>query len=191
MSNPFSESDLIAVVQRTLVSVLGCTPGDVAADVAIANELDADSLDFVELRFNLEKQLGIVLPQKSVLDHLVAVLGDESQVYDKGRLTELAAYALRESFFAYRVDQVAAGMQPYEVMGCATVRNWANLCKGILDGLPERCPDCGHDKAEVSPSGRPICAACSSPLKARTGDDALAASISGIVSRWSETRVAA
>jgi acyl carrier protein len=191
VNNPFAEADLIAVVQRTLVSVLGCTPDEVAADVAIANDLDADSLDFVELRFNLEKQLGIVLPQKSVLDHLVVVLGDESQVYANGGLTELAAHTLRESFFNYSSDQVSAGMLPHEVMGCATVRNWANLCKGILDGLPARCADCGQDQAEVSPSGKPVCAACGAPQKARTGDDAVAASIPGIVSRWMESRVAA
>jgi hypothetical protein len=63
--------------------------------IAIVNDLNAESLDFVALRFILEKKLGLFLPRKSVLDHLVGFIGDDGAVYEDGRITAFAAYVLR------------------------------------------------------------------------------------------------
>ncbi|HSC79096.1 MAG TPA: phosphopantetheine-binding protein [Chitinolyticbacter sp.] len=190
MNNPYQEADLIKIVQKTLVGVLGCDEADVGPDVALGNDLDADSLDFVELRYSLEKQLGIVLPQKSVLDHLGEVAGD-GEVYEQGRLSELAAFALQHSFFKYTPVQVKQGMLPYDVMGVATVANWARLCRGILDTLPQQCPDCAHDRALVSPVGKPVCAGCGTQVKPRTGDAAMAAAMPGVLAVWQQQTVTA
>lgn len=191
MNNPYHLDDLLTIVQKTLVTVLGCGEEDVGIDVALGNDLDADSLDFVEMRYSLEKQLGIMLPQKSVLDHLAEALGGEQQVYNKGRLTELAAFALHKSLFRYSKSQVRAGIQPYDVMAAGTVGNWVNLCHGILSTLPDQCPDCGHDQATVAAAGKPACGSCGAILKPLSGDAAMAAATPAILAAWQQQSVAA
>ncbi|WP_255991034.1 hypothetical protein [Chitinolyticbacter albus] len=56
MNNPHQEAGLIKVVPKTLVGVLGGDESNVGPDVALANDLGADSLDFVELRYSRVKQ---------------------------------------------------------------------------------------------------------------------------------------
>ena len=184
MKNPFSKQQVLSIVQNTLVNVMGCDADELAPDAALINDLDADSLDFVDLRYNLEKQLVLLLPQKSVLDHLEEFLGDASQVTQNGKITGLAAYALQHSFFQYTPEQVKAGMRPLDVLNVATVQNWANLCHGILDHLPEKCPECGHTQANIGTNGKAVCGSCASILKPLSGDEAMSLDIRRIIHEW-------
>jgi acyl carrier protein len=186
MNNPYSEEQMLAVVQRTLVNVLGCTQDELGAEVALSNDLDADSLDFVDLRYNLEKQLSLLLPQKSVLDHLETATGQAELVLEQGRLTPLAAYALQHSQFAYSPQQVSAGMLPMDVMSIATVGNWASLCHGIFAHLPHSCPDCNCEQAEVAANGKAACVGCGAYLKPRSGDEVMAATMQQVWANWQQ-----
>lgn len=181
MNNPFVFDQMVELVSQALVEVLGCAPEEVTADSAIANDLGSDSLDLIELRYILEKKLGIVLPQKSVLDAFGELAGPQ-RVLDKGRLTELAAQALQRSMFAYDEKTASAGMTPYDVFSGTTVAQWASLCLNMFDHLPAACPDCGKDHAVVTPAGKAACGHCGTVLKPALGDVALAASVSAIAS---------
>ncbi|UXI69101.1 acyl carrier protein [Tahibacter amnicola] len=191
MKNPYDENKMVALVQATLQNVLGLGADEITPDSAIGDDLGAESLDFVEMRYSLERQLGIVLPQRSVLDHYAAAAGDPQAPYDNGRLSQAGAVALQKSFFAYSSEQASAGMYPAQVMGNATVRNWALLCLRILDHLPEKCPDCQHTTAVAAPSGKPVCAGCNAPLKPLSGDEAIAASMAALVAPRQREEVAA
>jgi acyl carrier protein len=173
MNNPYQEQQILDIVRRALAEVMGHDLDKISADAALVNDLDADSLDFVEFRYMVERELGIVLPQKSVLDHLVAAIG-EDRVYHKGQITESAADVLRNSFFRYGEDQAAAGMRPSEIMAATTARNWAAYCHALFDHLPAACPDCGFGEAQLSPAGKVVCGDCGVPQKPKTGDEAVA-----------------
>lgn len=183
LKNPYSEAKMLTLVTEALADVLGCPLDELDPDASIGDDLGAESLDFVEMRYNLEKRLGIVLPQKSVLDHLARLASDEPAVAD-GRLTEFGAHALRESLFGYSASLAREGARLHEIMQGATLRNWARLCLGIVGGLPASCPDCGHVQATIAPSGKPACAGCGTILRPWTGDDAMSAS----TEEWLEQR---
>lgn len=176
MNNPFAFEQMLDMVREALIEVLGCPDEDVQADSAIANDLGGDSLDFVELRYMLEKKFSIVLPQKSVLDVFAEHAG-AAQVLDKGRLTELGALALRRSMFGYDEKTASAGMSPYDVFSGTTVRQWATLCMSMFEHLPAACPECGKDHAVVSAAGKAACGHCGAVLKPALGDVAMAASV--------------
>lgn len=184
MKNPFSKQQVLAVVQNTLVNVIGCEADELTPDTSLVNDLDADSLDFVDLRYNLEKQLVLLLPQKSVLDYLEEHFGDITRVIRDGKITELTAFTLQHSFFQYTSGQVRAGMHPVDVLNVATVQNWANLCHGILDHLPEKCPECGHTQANIGTNGKAVCGSCASILKPLSGDEAMSLDIRRIIHEW-------
>lgn len=187
MNNPFQFDQMLAVVQQTLVEVLGCAPDMVEPDNAIADELGGDSLDFVELRYVLEKKLAMVLPQKSVLDAFGEHTGGDVALIERGRLTEVAAQVLQQSMFGYDELTAHAGMQPYDVFSATTVRQWANLCLHMFDHLPAACPECGHAHAVVAPSGKAACGGCGALVKPVDGDKAMARSVAAIAESLAQT----
>lgn len=174
MNNPYRECQVFDLMKVTLVQILGCDPEEVTANAALVNDLGATSLDFVEFRYVLERQLGIVLPQKSVLEHLVTVVGDVDRIYENGKISRFAAAVLQQSPFRYGDNQVRAGMSPYEIMNVTTVWNWVSFCYVLFNHLPKLCPNCNGTEANISPASKAVCASCGGKLKPPSGDAVLA-----------------
>lgn len=175
LHNPFSEDMLIAVVMDIACEVLGCDKDELAPEMSLGDDLGAESLDFVEIRYSLERRLGIALPQRSVFDQLATLAPEIPAIASNGKITEFGADALRNSLFGYSESLAREGARPHEVMQGGTIRNWARLCHRILDALPAACPDCGHHEAIVSRTGKPACASCGAVIKPASGDSTMAA----------------
>lgn len=175
MNNPYTLEAMLDLVTEQLAQVLGRDSSAILPDAALVNDLEADSLDFVEFRYNIERTLGVEMPHKSVLDHLIDLTGSEERVYQQGRISEFAADMLHRSFFKYGQDQIRAGMQPYDVMVVTTVRNWAHYFHALFDYLPPQCPDCGGSDSQLSAGGQAQCSDCGTMLRPQSGDTAMAA----------------
>jgi acyl carrier protein len=59
-----SREEIFDRVKSSLVSKLGVDEGLVADDASFQDDLDADSLDLVELIMDLEDQFGIKIPDE-------------------------------------------------------------------------------------------------------------------------------
>ena len=184
IKSPYTQGMVVNLVMETVCEVLGSDQTELSAEMSIGDELGAESLDFVEIRYILERRLGISLPQRSVLDHLAALAPGIATVAADGKLSTLGAQALRDSMFNYSDTLSHEGVSPNNVMQGATIRNWADLCFGILDTLPDACPDCGHTDAVVSRTGKSSCASCGAVIKPLSGDDAMAAA----TEKWLKTQ---
>lgn len=191
MHNPYTEALVVTVVTDIACEVLGCDMAEISPDMSLGDELGAESLDFVEIRYNLERRFGISLPQRSVFDVLATLAPEVPAIASNGKITEFGAKALRESLFAYSEAVASEGVRASDVMQGGTIRNWARLCLGILDGLPGACPDCGHHEAAVSRTGKPVCASCSTVIKPMSGDDAMLVSMETWLQTQEQVAVAA
>ncbi|GAA2327010.1 phosphopantetheine-binding protein [Streptomyces caniferus] len=175
MQNPFEAEQIHEVVRAGLAQVLGSSPEDITPDATLVADLGAESLDLVEFRFEMETKLGVALPKSNVLDLLAKALGGSEQLYDdRGGISELAAEVLRRSAFGYSVEQVHAGMRPYEVAAAATSAHWAAFTHTLFDHLPEVCTECAADKAQIAVSGKAQCAGCGVALEPAAGDEVMA-----------------
>jgi acyl carrier protein len=183
MRNPFQRDEILAVVHRSVVDALGCDPAEANEDSAIADELGADSLDFVEITYALEQRLGFTLPTKSILEHAAEQLGSSNLLYGASGLTETGLYFLEHSFFRFTRKQIHVGMQPYQILASATIGNWANLCHELFSYLPDTCPECSHQEARVAPNGKVVCDGCGAGVKPISGDRALSAYVSTLIER--------
>jgi acyl carrier protein len=56
-------SDVLAAVKDAAVEVLGVEPDAVVEEASFKDDLDADSLDLVELVMALEERLDITIPE--------------------------------------------------------------------------------------------------------------------------------
>ena len=61
-------------VKATLVETLNCDEAQVTMDTRLAEDLDADSLDAVELNMALEDALGFAIPDEVLVE--IKTVGD-------------------------------------------------------------------------------------------------------------------
>lgn len=192
MLNPYQPDQILNIVSQTLADILGRDAAEVRADSSLTEDLGAESLDFVELAYALERRLHIALPRKTILDHATAQLG-AAELYDsQGGVTETGLYLLQNSFFRFDPAQLRIGMLPVEILSLTTVGNWASLCHALFEYLPEACPDCGGGSAELAPNGKVVCAGCRAALSLPTGDQSLGSYVEQLLRvRPSEVRLVA
>jgi len=171
MNNPLELESVIATTREILAQLLVIEVAQVDEDSSIVEDLNADSLDIVDLSFQLGRTYGCTLPKTSVLDHAVAVFGDASRFVDKGLVTRAGVELLEQSLSAYAPQQLRVGMQPVDVFSATTVRNWAQQCYRIFDYLPATCPECGAAQARLNERRQVVCNDCSARLTPLEGDE--------------------
>ena len=59
-------SEIVGTVRELAVEVLGVEPAAVTEDARFADDLDADSLDLVELVMAVEERLDITIPENEL-----------------------------------------------------------------------------------------------------------------------------
>ncbi|WP_458725757.1 acyl carrier protein [Pseudomonas mandelii] len=171
MNNPLELENVIVSTREILAQLLVMSVDDIDENSSIVEDLSADSLDIVDLSFQLGRQYGCTLPKTSVLDHAVAVCGDAGEFLASGRITENGKALLEQSLSAYSPDQLQSGMQPAQVFAATTVRNWAQQCRNLFNYLPQNCPDCGAQKAVLNERQQVVCEACIARLVPADGDE--------------------
>jgi acyl carrier protein len=90
-----TREEIYQKVCDTLVQALGVSRDEIAPSTSLSGDLEAESIDFLDIVFRLEKDFGIevargeLFPQEMLRDpHMVS----------NGKLTEAGVTALREKF---------------------------------------------------------------------------------------------
>jgi len=97
--NDITKDEIIAVypkVAETMADALGCDVGDVKLDVSLIEGLDAESIDFLDMVFRLERAFKIKIPRGKIVENARGDLPEaefeqKGIVTDKG-LAQLKAY---------------------------------------------------------------------------------------------------
>ena len=61
-----SEEDIFSKVQESLVDALGVDDDEVTGDATLVGDLGAESIDFLDIVFKLEKAFGITIPREEL-----------------------------------------------------------------------------------------------------------------------------
>lgn len=170
MNNPLELDAVLASTREILAQLLVLDVEDIDADNSVVEDLSADSLDIVDLSFQLGRLYGCTMPKISVLDHALAIRGDLQAFVDHNGLTAAGKALLENSLSAYAPEQLSVGMKPADVFAATTVRNWAQQCRNIFNYLPDACPVCGGSHALVK-NQQVVCSACSARLTPPDGDE--------------------
>lgn len=81
-------------VAELVADALGVSPGRIRPDVSLIEELDAESIDFLDLVFRLEQTFDVKIPRGQIV---ADARGDlpETEFEQKGLLTEAGLHQLR------------------------------------------------------------------------------------------------
>src|SRR5438309_848849 len=88
-----ASNEIHARVTKVLVQSLGVEEDDVTPSVTLQGELGAESIDFLDIVFRLERQFGIKIPRGELFPEEVLV--DSRALLRDGHLTDEGLIALR------------------------------------------------------------------------------------------------
>ena len=88
-----TEAEVFAKVQETLMEALGVDDDEVTPGATLTGDLGAESIDFLDIVFRLEKSFDIKIPRGELFPD--NILNNPQYVQD-GKLTEAALAQLKE-----------------------------------------------------------------------------------------------
>lgn len=106
MGEIMNREEIYAKVVDALVQALGVSRGEVTPETSLVGDLEAESIDFLDIMFRLEKDFGIEISRGELFPQ--EMLRDPKYVAG-GKLTEAGAAALREKFNFTDLSDLRAG----------------------------------------------------------------------------------
>ena len=89
-----SRDEIFTKVQEVLVDALGVDDDEVTTEATLMGDLGAESIDFLDIVFRLEKAFGIKIPREELFP--AESLMNNSEYVHNGKLTEKGLAELRE-----------------------------------------------------------------------------------------------
>ena len=90
-----SRDDITEKVQEVLVDALGVDDDEVTADATLMGDLGAESIDFLDIVFRLEKAFGIKIPREELFP--AESLMNNPGLVNNGKLTEKGVTELKNA----------------------------------------------------------------------------------------------
>jgi acyl carrier protein len=124
--------DVFDTVRRCVADSLAVPPGDVALETRLVDDLGADSLDFVDIVFTLDRELDIRV-RKTEFNFLTRLDFSSKEVMDGGHLTVAVVERLASWLPAMRRVPDRTKVTPRELFSFITVEAICLVAQRALD----------------------------------------------------------
>ncbi len=115
-------------VAATMADALGCDVEDIKLDVSLIEGLDAESIDFLDMVFRLERAFKIKIPRGKIIDNARGDLS-EAEFEQKGVLTPVGLAQLK----AYLSEVPAERFrEPMKIADIARLFTPETFCKLVI-----------------------------------------------------------
>lgn len=91
---PASREEIFASVRETLVDALGVDEDEVREDATLTNDLGAESIDFLDIVFRLERSFNIKIPRGELFPDDIL---NNPEYVESGRMTEQGLARLKSA----------------------------------------------------------------------------------------------
>lgn len=127
-----TQDEIFETVQETLVDALGVDDDEVTMDATLSGDLGAESIDYLDILFRLEKAFDIKIPRGELFPESLSA-ADSSFVQD-GKVTDAGIAQLREKLPHADIDKFAEDPAVENIQDLFTVRMLVNFLENKLDG---------------------------------------------------------
>ena len=124
-----TKEEIMAVyptVAATIADALGCEPEDVQLDVSLIEGLDAESIDFLDLVFRLERAFKVKIPRGKIVEDARGDL-PESEFEQKGIVTEAGLARLKAFLSEVPAERFASPLKVADVPRLFTAETFCKL----------------------------------------------------------------
>ena len=115
-------------VAKTIADALGCDVEDVKLDVSLIEGLDAESIDFLDLVFRLERAFKLKIPRGKIIEEARGDL-PEAEFEQKGLVTEAGMQRLRTFLSEVPADRFPS---PLKVADIPRLFTPETFCKVVI-----------------------------------------------------------
>jgi acyl carrier protein len=168
--NLITEEKVVDAVKDAVAETLSIEKDTIKAESSLINDLDAESLDFLDINYRIEQTFGIKMARHFILEHMEEMFGEGSAIDEDGKLTEKAVELLKIRL-GEEAPEITVGTDMDDIPAQLTVQSIANGVMDILDSLPEKCTNCGAQQWTTEDGAKVKCGNCGEPAAYTNGDD--------------------
>jgi len=129
---PPSTPEVVAGVRRVVAEALARGVDQVQVDSALMGDLGAESLDFLDIVFQLEQAFGIEITRGEMER---AARGDMSeQEFAPGGVISERGLATLRVLMPEAAERIRAGLRPMEILSLFTVQTFVNIVEAKRTG---------------------------------------------------------
>lgn len=129
MATAMARPDILAKVKETLVEALGVDDDEVTEDATLTGDLGAESIDFLDIVFRLEKTFGIKIPQGELFPE--DILNNPDYV-ENGRFTPAGLKQLKTTLPHVDFSRFESDPDVNKMRDLYTVKTIVNYVQGKL-----------------------------------------------------------
>ena len=129
MPTDIDKDEVLAVypkVAETMADALGCTVEQLGLDVPLIEGLDAESIDFLDIVFRLERTFKIKIPRGKIVEDARGDLS-EAEFEHKGYLTDAGLQRLRDYLSEVPADRFQRPMKVADIPHLFTVETFCRV----------------------------------------------------------------
>jgi acyl carrier protein len=123
------KEDILAVyptVAKTIADALGCDVEQVKLDVSLIEGLDAESIDFLDLVFRLERAFKLKIPRGKIIEDARGDL-PEAEFEQKGIVTDVGLQRLRSFLSEVPANRFVTPMKVADIPRLFTAETFCKL----------------------------------------------------------------
>ena len=127
--NEITKEEIMAVfptVAETMADALGCDVEDIKLDVSLIEGLDAESIDFLDMVFRLERAFKIKIPRGKIVENARGALS-EAEFEQKGVVTEVGLAQLKSYLSEVPADRFKTPMKVKDIPRLFTPETFCKL----------------------------------------------------------------
>lgn len=113
-------------VAATIADALACDEDKVKPDASLINDLGAESIDFLDIVFRLERAFKVKIPRGKIVEEARGPLTEE-QFQSGGVVTEAGLARLKEFLNEVPADRIKAPLKAAEIPKLFTVETFAKM----------------------------------------------------------------
>jgi acyl carrier protein len=162
---------VIAVIARAM----DCPVSSVSPSSSLEADLGAQSLDFLDIAFSLEREFRIRFPRTDFLQRASDHFGEDNLLKD-GIVTPFGLQLLTLGMPEIDSARLKPGLSVTELQKMFTVATFIRVVRELLASkaaMNRNCPNCKTEMTEVSGLPEFICGACQTVVPVPSGDQVL------------------
>ncbi len=124
-----TKDEIMAVYQTvaaTIADALGCDVEEVTLEVSLVEDLDAESIDFLDLVFRLERAFKLKIPRGKIVEEARGDLS-EAEFEEKGYVSEAGLERLRGFLTEVPADRIQSPMRADDIPRLFTTETFCKM----------------------------------------------------------------
>jgi len=124
-----SREDIAAVlptVSATIADALGCDVEEVTPDASLIDDLDAESIDFLDMVFRLERAFKVKIPRGKIVENARGTL-TEAEFEQNGIVTDVGLKQLKDYLSEVPADRFKTPLKAADIPRLFTPETFCKL----------------------------------------------------------------